>query len=131
MNTMIKKFGFLAIGMFFLTSSFGQIRTLPELIKAGDLMTLKSMMADESDLCIMDETQINTQDEAIERIQNFMVANPINSFEVLHKGKSDANASRYNVYKLVSNDKMIRAFVYFEEDGSKSWIKEIRFDKFN
>ena len=101
-----------------------------DLLNKGSYDQIKIQLHEEIDLCIMDDTQINTKDEAIDRIKDFIKNNPIQKFENLHKGKSDASGSKYNVYKITSNNKSIRAFVYYENIDGKTTIKEIRFDKF-
>lgn len=107
-----------------------QVESIAESLKSKDLTAISRNLADEIDLCVMDDTQINTKEEAIIRIRKFIESNPIQSIETLHKGTSDSKGSSYNVYKISTTDKVIRAFVYYENDGGKQLIKEIRFDKF-
>lgn len=110
--------------------SYAQNTSIAEMLKSKDYGSVTALMADELDLCLMDDTQINTKNEAIGRIKKFISANPIDKYETLHIGEEDDTGSKYNVYKLVMNDKIVRAFVYFEVESSKSYIKELRFDKF-
>ena len=111
-------------------TSYAQNGSVAEILKNKDFGSVSVLMADELDLCIMDDTQINSKDEALKRIKRFIASNPIDQYETLHIGQADGLGSKYNVYKLVMNDKVIRAFVYFEEENNKSYIKELRFDKF-
>lgn len=100
-----------------------------DLLNKNDYTTIQNLLDEEIDLCVMDDTQINSRDEAITRIKKFINTNPIKSYDTLHKGKSDEFGSKYNVYKIISNVN-VRAFVYFEDVGGKVLVKEIRFDKF-
>lgn len=108
----------------------GQQVDLIDLLNKQDFPTIHNLLDEEIDLCVMDDTQINSRDEAISRMKNFLQKNPITSYDTLHKGKSDEFGSKYNVYKVITNDQKVRAFVYFEIVDGKTLVKEIRFDKF-
>ncbi len=87
-------------------------------------------MDNEIDLCIMDDTQINTKAEALQRLTSFSKSKDFQKIEELHNGKSGQLGSTYNVYKITTPNEVLRAFVYFEGESSSLLIKEVRIDKF-
>jgi hypothetical protein len=101
-----------------------------DIIKARNYTAIEKLLDEEIDLCVMDDTQINTRDEAMDRIKRFLDKNTISKIESLHKGTSDGSGSKYNVFKLHTENGLIRAFIYFESGDNKQRIKELRFDKF-
>lgn len=100
------------------------------IIKEKQYSSIQKMLDEEIDLCVMDDTQINTRNEAMTRIRSFLNTYDIKDIETLHKGKSDSTGSWYNVFKLNTTSGLIRAFVYYESIEGAEYIKELRFDKF-
>lgn len=116
---------FLFLGV---SESFTQ--SFDNILKDKKYSSIQSMLDEEIDLCVMDDTQINSRAEAMTRIRSFLNTYEIEEIETLHKGKSDSSGSWYNVFKLYTNSGLIRAFVYYESKQGKEFIKELRFDKF-
>ena len=100
------------------------------IIKGKNYASIENLLDDEIDLCLMDDTQINSRSEAMTRIRSFLNKYTISNIETLHKGTSDSSGSRYNVFKLHTDSGLIRAFVYYESKDRNEFIKELRFDKF-
>lgn len=105
-------------------------QSLDSILKGKKYHSIELLLDDEVDLCVMDDTQINTRNEAMNRIRTFLDRYNISNIETLHKGTSDSSGSRYNVFKMYTNSGPIRAFVYYESKNKKEYIKELRFDKF-
>ena len=128
----IKKLQFVITFIVFIASTtlIGQTINVAESLVNKDYTSIKSQLANELDVCIMDDTQINNKEETMSRISGFFSDKVISKYEVLHKGANNGSGSKYDVYKLILPNRNIRAFVYFENEGDKMLIHEIRFDKF-
>ena len=116
--------------MFMLFISMNAQGSVGDIIKAKDYTAIEKLLDDEIDLCVMDDTQINSRSEAMDRIKGFLEKNMISKIESLHKGTSDEEGSKYNVFKLYTDNGLVRAFIYYESEDDKQRIKELRFDKF-
>lgn len=121
---------YLLFTLFLLLGSNIHAQSFDSIIKDKQYSSIQKLLDEEIDLCVMDDTQINTRQEAMIRIRSFLNTYEIKDIETLHKGKSDSSGSRYNVFKLKTNAGLIRAFVYYESRGGDEFIKELRFDKF-
>lgn len=96
----------------------------------GNYNAVASVMAQDVDVSILDEVQFVSGKEAASLLKNFVQGIGLKKIEALHNGSSAKNASAYKLAKLVSAQGAYRLFVYTETSEGKSWVKEIRIEKF-
>ncbi|MBK8701021.1 MAG: DUF4783 domain-containing protein [Saprospiraceae bacterium] len=99
-------------------------------VNALDYNAMESMLSNEIDLNIIDNAQFNSKAEAVSRLKTFFSANPVRKMEPLHTGTSKGNTSAYKLAKLITPGGVFRFFVYVETNGGKTWVKEIRIERF-
>lgn len=98
-------------------------------IKQTDYKLMQDYMADNINLCIIDDVQFNSKSQAISRIKNILNNNQIVSLSPIHVGAAKESKSTYKVAKLVTSKASYRLFVYSEKTGSNWKVVEVRFDK--
>ena len=108
----------------------GQSDEVAKSMTTKDFTKLRTMMSDEIDLCIMEDTQINTIDEAIARISSYLSNKSVSKYEALHSNAKSGAGSTYSVYRLTTSSDELRVFVFYEKEGSSIKISELRIDKF-
>jgi hypothetical protein len=93
----------------------------------NDVSVLAKVLDDDVEVCIRDNTDILSKQQAINRIQRFLNNNKPIKITSMHGGKSVKNKSRYKVARLETTKGVFRVFVYSE--GNRK-IQEVRFDRF-
>ena len=96
----------------------------------GNYTAGASAMAEDVDVSILDDVQFVSGQQAANLLKNFVQGIGLKKIEALHNGSSGKNVSAYKLAKLTSAQGSYRLFVYTESSGGKSWVKEIRVEKF-
>lgn len=96
----------------------------------GNYAAVASAMAQDVDITILDDVQFVSGQQAANLLKNFIQGIGLKKIEALHNGSSGKNVSAYKLAKLTSAQGSYRLFVYTESSGGKSWVKEIRVEKF-
>ncbi|HRD08015.1 MAG: DUF4783 domain-containing protein [Saprospiraceae bacterium] len=96
----------------------------------GNYAAVASAMAEDVDVTILDDVQFVSGQQAANLLKNFVQGIGLKKIEALHNGSSSKNVSAYKLAKLTSAQGSYKLFVYTESSGGKSWVKEIRVEKF-
>lgn len=111
------------------TMLFGQAEVFFKAIQQIDMTTISSQMVDEVEICIKDDQRFMPRAKAVSSIKTFLDSVKPKSVEALHSGSS-GTGSKYKVAKMTTASGVFRVFVYMENVGGTSKIKEVRFDTF-
>ncbi len=85
------------------------------------------MLSSETDLCLLDDQDILSKSEVINKLSRFLAEIKPASCEEVHSGNSVGNKSNYTLGKLITADNTAyRVFIFAEQDKI---IKEIRINK--
>ena len=125
-----KLFAVLAICFSLLTISAQAPVDFFKSVGDGNYQAVAAMMAQDVDVSILDDVQFVSGREAATLLKNFVQGIGLKKIEALHNGSSAKNASAYKLAKLVSAQGSYRLFVYTETSEGKSWVKEIKIEKF-
>src|SRR5690606_19125154 len=71
-------------------------------IKQSDYKLMQDYMADNINLCIIDDVQYNSKTQAISRIKGILSNNSVVSLSPIHVGAAKESKSTYKVAKLVT-----------------------------
>ena len=112
-----KLFAVLAICFSFLTISAQAPTDFFKSIGDGNYQAVSAMMAEDVDVSILDDVQFVSGREAATLLKNFVQGIGLKKIA-------------YKLAKLVSAQGSYRLFVYTETSEGKSWVKEIRIEKF-
>ena len=109
-----------------LSVSAQDVKTVFKKIGKNNVTALQDLIADEIELSILDDQDLVSKSEALEKLKVFLSSIGAKSCSQLHEGSSQNNSSAYLVGKLnTSNGEDYRVFVYYENKQ----IIEMRIDK--
>lgn len=83
----------------------------------------------ELNLCIGDFENIVSAATAKQKIDRFFMEHSPLSYSVKHQGNSKGGNSSYFVVDLKTSDGQYRLFTYFDEQGNRNKITELRIEK--
>jgi hypothetical protein len=96
---------------------------------SSNFSALDTYMADEVDLCILNDQVFTTRSKSIDKLVVFFKSNQILSVERLHEGSSRMRSSSYSVSKITTKGgKKFRLVTYFRSKSGKQLISEIRIE---
>jgi hypothetical protein len=132
---MYKKFAFLLLVSFFSLSLTDLSSQTPsdffKAVGAANYNLIESYLGNEVDVCINEDQQLNPKSKAYNRLKTFLSTNIVDKVEPLHTGSSKGKNSEYKVAKITTKKGIFRLFVYSETTTGKTFVKEVRIEKFN
>jgi len=96
-------------------------------LSSNEFTILSNTLEDRVDICILDEQDFVTKDQAILDVKAFISSHPLKSWNIVHNGNSKGNESRYVVAELVS-DINYRMILYFDSSSDTEKISEVRIE---
>lgn len=96
----------------------------------ADYPTIESYLDNKLDVCVKDQQRFVNKTEAMNTIRNFLTNHPPKSIEPIHQGNSRQAGKSYKLAKLTTGNGVFRVFIYSENEGSKTKVKELRFEVF-
>ncbi|MBX2816763.1 MAG: DUF4783 domain-containing protein [Saprospiraceae bacterium] len=118
----------LFLAMLFGSVSLAASQGLPEAFRSGDVDAIARHMGKSIEICHLDDVNIYSKSEATTFLTRFFGKNSPSSYEIVHEGNSRGTA-RYTIGKLTTSAGVYRIYVYFEDKGDQSTIRELRIDK--
>lgn len=109
--------------------SFTSIEEVDDVILAlskGDAVTMAKFFDTNVEISVLGKTGTYGAKQAELILKNFFDNNPVESFEMLHKGEN--NGSTYCTGNLKTKNGMYRATVFMKTKGNKNAIQTLRFE---
>lgn len=120
----------LVVPMFAFTSGETyNIDAITKALSSGDAETLGSFFDESVEVAILDAEDIYDKAEAVKKVKTFFTQNKPTAFSQVHQGSSKGNDSQYCIGNMTAGGKTFRVYVYLGNNGGKTLIQEIRFDK--
>jgi len=120
----------LAVPMFAFTSGETyNIDSITKALSSGDAETLGSFFDESVEVAILDAEDIYDKSEAVQKVKTFFTKNKPTAFSQVHQGSSKGNDSQYCIGNMTAGGKTFRVYVYLGNNGGKTLIQELRFDK--
>lgn len=124
--------GFLLLTMlampFAVFSSFDIIDNIANAIRSGNSKEVAKYFDSNVEITILDKEAVYSKVQAEMVLRDFFAKNPVQSFEVVHRGNS-GEGSYYGIGPLKSANQSFRVYFYVKQKGSASTIQEMRFEK--
>ena len=98
-------------------------------IQSGDVGTLSTYLDETVEISILDEEDIYDKEEAIDLLSEFFSQNRPSAYSAVHQGRSKGADAQYCIGELIAGSNKYRVYVYTIEEGGKTLIQELRFDR--
>ena len=115
-----------------LASSTAGAQSLGEITKAlgsGDTRALGAMMDAEVELSLLEEENLYSRDQAVQKLTAFFTAHPPSGFSQVHQGSSKSDDAEYCIGNLATSDGSYRVYIYIAKKGDRMVLQELRFDR--
>ncbi len=116
------------LGLSIQTNAQIEKKILKQII-GGEYTLLGSQLDDRIDICILDNQDFVTKQQAVADVKTFLDGTKITSWDIIHNGNSKGNTSRYAVAELNTSETKYRMMFYFSGNGDKESITELRIEK--
>ncbi|MBA2422748.1 MAG: DUF4783 domain-containing protein [Chitinophagales bacterium] len=111
-------------------TSFSQVSILDNIanaIKSGNSKEISKYFDNNVEITIVDKESVYSKVQAEMVLRDFFAKNPVQSFEIIHRGKAEGSA--YAIGPLKSTNQSFRVYFYIKNKGSAQQIQEMRFEK--
>jgi len=98
-------------------------------IKAGDARALSVFLNDDVEIAILDDEDYYTKEEALNVLEDFFETHTTKGFELMHKGSSNSEGSKYCIGNLATVKGKFRVYIYLSKTDAALKIHELRFEK--
>ncbi len=95
----------------------------------GDAATVGSYMDANIEMSLLGKQDLYNKSQAIQALNDFFGRNKPRSFNAGHAGSSKGNNSHYTTGDLTTSSGNFRVYLYYNTEGDKVIIKEIRIEK--
>ena len=115
-----------------LATATGSAQSLGDIIKAlgsGDSQALGAMMDTEVELSLLEDENLYSRAQAIEKLAAFFSAHAPSGFSQVHQGSSKSDDAEYCIGNLATNDGSYRVYIYVAKKGDRMVLQELRFDR--
>lgn len=109
-------------------SNFDIIDNVASAIRSGNSKEVAKYFDSNVEITILDKESVYSKVQAEMVLRDFFSKNPVQSFEVVHRGNS-GEGSAYGIGPLKSSNQSFRVYFYVKQKGSISTIQEMRFEK--
>ncbi|MGB3800445.1 MAG: DUF4783 domain-containing protein [Lewinella sp.] len=116
---------FLATGMAH-AQSLGEIT---QALGAGDTQALAAVMDAEVELSLLEDENLYSRDQAIQKLTAFFAAHPPSGFSQVHQGSSKSDDAEYCIGNLATSDGSFRVYIYLAKKADRMVLQELRFDR--
>ncbi len=109
--------------------SFVSIEEVDDVISAlnkGDAATMAKFFDNNVEISILGKTGIYSTKQAESILKDFFDNNPVESFEMLHKGEN--NGATYCTGNLKTKNGVYRTTVFMKIKGAKNVLQTLRFE---
>lgn len=109
-------------------SNFDIVDSIANAIRSGNSKEVAKFFDSSVEITILDKESVYSKVQAEMVLRDFFSKNPVQSFEVVHRGNS-GEGSFYGIGPLKSSNQSFRVYFYVKQKGSASAIQEMRFEK--
>lgn len=109
-------------------SNFDIIDNIANAIRSGNSKEVAKYFDTNVEITILDKESVYSKVQAEMVLRDFFSKNPVQSFEVVHRGTSGEGSS-YGIGPLKSSNQSFRVYFYVKQKGAASTIQEMRFEK--
>jgi hypothetical protein len=95
----------------------------------GDAATVGSYMDANIEMSLLGKPDLYNKNQATQALNDFFGKNKPRNFNAGHAGSSKGNNSHYTTGDLTTHNGNFRVYLYYNTDGDKVIIKEIRIEK--
>jgi hypothetical protein len=126
----MKKTILIIMGLIFSLSIMAQNeRGFFDALKNQDMESAVKYFGREMNLCIGDFEEVVSSSSAKQKIGRFLNEHAPLSYSIKHQGNSKGGNSSYFVVDLQTASGPYRLFAYFDEEGKRNKITELRIEK--
>ncbi len=111
-------------------TGFSQVSILDNVataIKSGNSKEISRYFDNNVEITILDKESVYSKVQAEMVLRDFFAKNPVQSFELIHRGKAEGSA--YAIGPLKSTNQSFRVYFYIKNKGNTQLIQEMRFEK--
>ena len=115
-----------------LATGMAHAQSLGEITKAlgsGDTQALAAMMDAEVELSLLEDENLYSRDQAVQKLSAFFSAHPPSGFSQVHQGSSKSDDAEYCIGNLATKDGSYRVYIYIAKKGDRMVLQELRFDR--
>ena len=109
-------------------SNFDIVDNIANAIRSGNAKEVAKFFDTSVEITILDKESVYSKVQAEMVLRDFFSKNPVQSFEVVHRGNSGEGSS-YGIGPLKSSNQSFRVYFYVKQKGTASTIQEMRFEK--
>ncbi|PPK85555.1 uncharacterized protein DUF4783 [Neolewinella xylanilytica] len=116
----------------FLVTATASAQSLGEITRAlgaGDTRSLAAAMDTEVELSLLEEENLYSRDQAVQKLSAFFAAHSPSGFSQVHQGSSKADDAEYCIGNLATADGSYRVYIYIAKKGDRMVLQELRFDR--
>lgn len=104
-------------------------RSFFDALKNQEMDSAASYFGQELNLCIGDFEDLVSSSTAKQKVSRFLNEHSPLSYSIKHQGNSKGGNSSYFVVDLKTTNGQYRLFAYFDEEGNRNKITELRIEK--
>ncbi|MEP7129373.1 MAG: DUF4783 domain-containing protein [Chitinophagales bacterium] len=109
-------------------SNIDIVDNIANAIRSGNSKEVAKYFDSNVEITILDKESVYSKVQAEMVLRDFFSKNPVQSFEVVHRGNSGEGSS-YGIGPLKSTTQSFRVYFYVKQKGTTSTIQEMRFEK--
>ena len=97
-------------------------------VRSGNSKEVSRYFDSNVEITILDKESVYSKVQAEMVLRDFFAKNPVQSFELMHRGSSGQGSS-YGIGTLKTSNQSYRTYYYVKQKGNALNIQEIRFEK--
>ncbi len=124
----MKRFFTLIVSGILLTSFtlFSGLDEVVNAMKTGNSGQIIKYFDNTIEITLPDKSNSYSKDQAELVLKDFFSANPVKSFEVLHRGEN--GGSQFCIGNLVTKSGSFRTTIFMKQKGDRQLLQELRFE---
>ena len=97
-------------------------------VSSGNSKGISRYFDNNVEITILDKESVYSKVQAEMVLRDFFTKNPVQSFELIHRGNS-GEGSAYAIGKLKTSTQVFRTYYFVKQKGTAAYIQEMRFEK--
>ncbi|WP_157976025.1 DUF4783 domain-containing protein [Lewinella sp. IMCC34191] len=102
---------------------------ITQALGSGDTQALAAAMDAEVELSLLEDENLYSRDQAIQKLSAFFAAHPPSGFSQVHQGSSKSDDAEYCIGNLATKDGSFRIYIYIAKKADRMVLQELRFDR--
>jgi len=110
------------------TDSTSVVDTISTALRSGNTSEINKYFANSVDVTILDYHDFLNKTSTIKKVNEFFNNKSVNSYKIIHEGKSKGRDSVYTIGTLSTNEGAFKIYMFITSKGGQHFIEEIKIE---